>query len=129
MKKLKVISIALFIIFFVGTLLTLKSLLTLESLGYSLLKVNTINDWSSNRNSPIDGIVNIGSGLYGILKNHNVPLDQIKVESELFDCFNKSNTFTHSIVITSPNAILCIRMKFDLSLFKYHIVGYSGTIK
>lgn len=113
----------------VGIVLSVKSLSTVESLGHSLLKVNTIGDWRSNRNSPIDGIVNIGNGLYGILKNHNVPIDQIKIESELCDCFNESIGITHSIVMTSPNARLCIRLRFDPSIFKYHIVGYSGTIQ
>lgn len=129
MLKIKAISIVLITTLIGGIILTTISLSKVESLGYSLLKINKISDWSSNRNSPIDGIVNIGNDLYEILKNHNVPLDQIKVESKLCDCFKISETITHSIIMTSPNSKLCIRLRFDPNLFKYHIIGYTGSIK
>ena len=92
----------------------MHSLRTVERLGHELLEVKQITDWKSNRNSPIDGLVNIGDDLYGIIANHEVPLKQLKVKSRLGDCFNASNTISHSIVITSPNATLCIRLRFDL---------------
>lgn len=128
MKIYKVVLLGVGAIGVIGTFLAMHSLRTVERLGHELLKVEQITDWKSNRNSPINGLVNIGDGLYGIITTHQVPLKQLKVKSQLGDCFNASNTISHSIVITSPKATLCIRLRFDPTLFKYHIVGYSGDI-
>jgi len=126
-NKILIISVVLFITI-VG-LLIIKSVFTVKKLGGQLLSVKKINDWNSNRNSPIDGLVNIGDGLYGILTTHTVPLNELAVKSRLCDCLGSSLFVTHSIVIVSPNSNLCIRLRYDVRLGKYHIVGYSGRIE
>lgn len=108
-KKVKV-----FILVFTFVVLSIvgiafKSKYRVKLLGVELLTIETINEWSSNNNSPIDGFVNIGPGLYNIITTHNVPLKDIEVKSQFCDCFNESSYVTHSIQMKSSKGQLCIR--------------------
>lgn len=134
MKKIKLLITSILILILFAFFAVIESLSTVKSMGYQLLELKTVDDWNSNRNSPVDNIVNIGPELYNKLHNHQVPQNQLTVKSMLFDCYNQSFSMrnviiTHSIVISSPNSQMCIRLSFDPLLLKYHIVGYSGTIK
>jgi hypothetical protein len=128
-KKIKVFVLVFTFVVFAIVAIAFKSKYRVKQLGGELLTIETINEWSSNRNSPIDGFVNIGPGLYGILTTHKVPLKDIEVKSEFCDCFNESQYVTHSIKMKSPNGKLCIRLHYDYKLDKYHIVGYTGGIE
>ncbi len=108
---------------------SIKSLSHVQQLGFGLLSIKEITDWKSNRNKPVDGIVNIGPGLYQILVNNKIPLNQLTVKSRLFDYCGGSQNATHSISIESPNSNLCIRLRYDIFEGNYHIVGYTGSIE
>jgi hypothetical protein len=121
--------IILIILLMSGVGLIIKSIINVRNLGQQLLVVDTISDWSTNSNSPIEGFVNIGPRLYGEMKSHRVPLSQINVKGQLCDCFRESMDITHSIVMVGPHKEICIRLKYDMRLDKYHIVGYVGAIE
>ena len=98
-------------------------------IGKQLLTIPPITDWSSNHNNPVQGIVNIGPGLYNALNTRTTPIEKIKVKGMMCDCFGDSFKVTHSIVMASDKGQLCIRLRFDPFLWKYHVVGYSGSIE
>ena len=101
-----------------------------KNLGHELLELKEIQEWHSNENSPIKGLVNIGPDLYQIIQEHNVPKSKIQVQSQIGDCFSKSWGFNRSsLVISSPNSSLCIRLAYDYRRNAYHILGFSGSIK
>lgn len=125
----KIVVSSVIVFFMIIGLLMVKSVYTVRKLGRQLITIPAIKDWYSNRNSPIDGFVNIGEGLYTILTSHHVPFNDLEVKSQLCDCLGHSLFVTNSIVIVSPKSRLCIRLRYDVALDKYHIVGYSGTIE
>jgi uncharacterized membrane protein YjdF len=127
--KYKSIIILTSVLLLFAVLFLIRSIYTVKNTGNQLLMIRAITDWKSNRNNPVDGVVNIGQGLYAVLTSHNVPLDQLEVKSALCDCFGYTLSVTHSIVVISPRSSLCIRLRYDILLGKYHLVGYSGSIE
>ena len=87
-KYFKVISLFTVITLLFVAVAISHSLSSVERIGNDLLAINEIQDWNSNRNAAVDGVVNIGKGLYGILTEHEVPIESLVVSSELGDCFN-----------------------------------------
>lgn len=129
MKKLKTILPILLAVFSITIFLVFKSLKRVEKIGQKLIKIEAIEDFRSNHNSPVDGIVNIGRNLYYLLKNNSVPRSELEVKSSIFDCFDNSWFISPSIQIKSPNSSLCIRLKYDFQLDKYHIIGFYGNLE
>ena len=101
----------------------------LKVIAHDLLAIKHITDFRSNWNSPVEGVVNIGKGLYRIFTNRTVSTDSISIEIQEGDFFNESSKVSHSIIYTSPKSRLGLRMRYDKALDKFHIVGYSGTIE
>lgn len=99
-----------------------------EKIGYDLLKMDKMTDWSSNRNNPVPGVVNIGRKLYGQIKSRTIPINTYKVQARCSDCYGDSERITHSILISNSNGELFVRLRFDWALLKYHIVGFTGEI-
>ncbi|MGV3610072.1 MAG: hypothetical protein ACO1N0_03920 [Fluviicola sp.] len=103
-------------------------LLRLKKDARELLKIKPICDFRSNQNKPVKDIVNIGDGLYDILRSRKKPVGKIEVHTG--DLFGEDDDVTHSILYTSRDKTqtLMLRMRYDSGLDLFHIVGYSGKI-
>jgi hypothetical protein len=122
------------IIFFFGFLLlqsctsNKELLVRLEKNARELLTLNQIQDFRSNTNHPTRDIVNIGDGLYEILRSRKKPIGKIEIHTG--DLFGEGRNVTHSILYTSRDKkqTLLLRMRYDSKPDRFHIVGYSGKI-
>ena len=100
----------------------------LNQIAVELLEMGEITDFRSNRNSPTNDVVNIGTGLYGILSSKQTPINSIKIEIQKGDFFKENMGVTHSILCETNKSRLGLRMRYDKKIDKFHIVGYTGKI-
>lgn len=131
-KGIKVLFIIVFLS--IGTLLTYEiyQITRLKTIAHELLFIEKIDDFSSNQNSPVNDVVNIGSQLYKMLREKETPVEQIRISVKLGDKSSYQpwfkQGFSYSIFYKKNERTLRLRMKYDLSFNKFHIRGYSGMI-
>lgn len=98
--------------------------LRLKCSAKELLAVREITDFKTNNNKPTGDIVNIGKGLYQLLKKNKNETKHYKILVSEGDLFNDNNV-SHSIqyINAKNHTKLMIRIRYDNKKDKFHIVG------
>lgn len=122
------ITVALAILLLIAASLEFRKIYRLEQIAKDLLEVKKISDFSSNQNHPVAGVVNIGPSLYEMIRHHQTNNDSFTIRIENGDVFSEDHSITHSILYESEKSGLGLRMRYDWTRDRFHIVGFSGKI-
>jgi hypothetical protein len=119
---LKNIRILIFLLLFMKITACDSNDSELIAIGKQLVMIDSISDFSSNRNQPVPKIENIGEDLYHILRRNRDSQSIITIRSGDFPNEHKAD---YIMSIHRKNfADLGIRIKKGKT--KYKILGYSG---
>jgi hypothetical protein len=111
--------------------------LEIVKIGQDLIKLDSISDFLSNKNYPVNNVENIGEGLYKILRSKKaLGKNGYNYTVKKGDWIQRNVSRKHlvkpladyTLIIKSKNKTLSIRLKYHWKNKYYKILGYSGTL-
>ena len=85
----------------------------------------TVASLADSRSVP--DVVRVGPTLPGVLAAMRAELQSgYTVETQRGDAFGEGGEVTHSIILRTAHHAICLRMRYDSSLDRFHIVGYGA---
>lgn len=86
----------------------------------------TVSSLADSRSVP--DVVRVGPTLPRVLAEMRAELQSgYHVETQRGDAFGEGGEVTHSIILHTAHDAICLRMRYDSSLDRFHIVGYSAA--
>ena len=101
----------------------------LRSIGDYFAKQSTAGTVSSLTDlHSVPDVVRVGPSLPGVLAAMRAEFQSgYTVEIQRGDAFGEGGGVTHSIVLRTAHDGICLRMRYDSNLDRFHIVGYIAA--
>ena len=94
----------------------------LLSIGKQLSQLDSIEDFRTNRNKPVEGVENIGQDLYAKLRSAKNSIIKIEVTTG----YSFRNIDADYVIVLHRNDASSMGIKLNKKGSKYAIIGYSG---
>lgn len=85
----------------------------------------TVSTLLNSRSVP--DVVRVGPTLPGVPASMRTKFQSgYTIETKPGDAFSEGGVVTHSFILRTAHSALCLRMRYDSSLDRFHIVGYGS---